>query len=207
MTIRTVEDLLGVDIDQVAIIDFDGFRKFIDTIGGIDVDLPTDVCSTVSGGAFNLDLKKGENHLNGFQAITLARTRDNTCSSGEFAGQGDLERAQFQQVILNGIKGKLTSITSLPMNFLKGPIIAWEAPKTMVSSMGGLTMPQLVVPLALGGGADTDILKPSGATPRATSSSPQRNANAPPRAPRRGAAAQAELPAGLAPAADRAGGG
>jgi LCP family protein required for cell wall assembly len=164
LTIRTVEDLLGIDIDQIAIIDFDGFRKFIDTIGGVDVDLPTDVCSTVSGGAFNLNLKKGENHLDGFQAITLARTRDNTCSSGTLAGQGDLERAQFQQLILDGIKGKLTSITSLPMNFIKGPIIAWEAPKAMVSSMGGLTMPQLVVPLALGGGGDTDILKPSGAT-------------------------------------------
>jgi LCP family protein required for cell wall assembly len=164
LTIRTVEKLLGIDIDQVAIIDFDGFRKFIDSIGGIDVDLPTDVCSTVSGGAFNLKLKKGENHLNGFQAITLARTRENTCSTGEFAGQGDIERAQFQQLILNGIKGKLTSITSLPMNFIKGPIIAWNAPKAMVSSMGGFTMPQLVVPLALGGGGDTDILKPSGQT-------------------------------------------
>jgi LCP family protein required for cell wall assembly len=164
LTIRTVEDLLGINIDQIAIIDFDGFRKFIDSIGGIDVDLPTDVCSTVSGGAFNLNLKKGENHLNGFQAITLARTRDNTCSTGDLAGQGDLERAQFQQLILDGIKGKLTSITSLPMNFIKAPIIAWEAPKTMVSSMGGLTMPQLLVPIALGGGGGTDILKPSGAT-------------------------------------------
>jgi LCP family protein required for cell wall assembly len=164
LTIRTVEKLLGIDIDQVAIIDFDGFRKFIDTIGGIDVDLPTDVCSTVSGGAFNLKLKKGENHLDGFQAITLARTRENTCSSGEFAGQGDIERAQFQQLILNGIKGKLTSITSLPMNFIKGPFIAWNAPKAMVSSMGAFTMPQLVVPLTLGGGGDTDILKPSSTT-------------------------------------------
>ncbi len=67
-------------------------------------------------------------------------------------------------MILDGIKGKMTSITSLPMNFIKGPLIAWEAPKAMVSSMGGLTMPQLVVPLALGGSAGTDILKPSGAT-------------------------------------------
>jgi LCP family protein required for cell wall assembly len=164
LTIRTVEKLLGIDIDQVAIIDFDGFRKFIDTIGGIDVDLPTDVCSTVSGGAFNLKLKKGENHLDGFQAITLARTRENTCSSGEFAGQGDIERAQFQQVILDGIKGQLTSITRLPINFIKGPIIAWNAPKAMVSSMGAFTMPQLVVPLTLGGGGDTDILKPSSTT-------------------------------------------
>ena len=34
LAIRTVEGLLGIDVDQVAIIDFDGFRQFIDTIGG-----------------------------------------------------------------------------------------------------------------------------------------------------------------------------
>lgn len=162
LAVRTVEGLLGLDVDQVAIIDFDGFRSFIDTIGGITVDLPTPVCSSVSGGAFELDLKQGENHLNGFQAITLARTRDNTCGSGEFAGS-DVERAQFQQLILDGIKGKLTSITSLPINFIKGPLIGWNAPKAMVSSMGALTMPQLVISAAIGGGG-TDVLEPSGTT-------------------------------------------
>jgi len=162
LAVRTVEGLLGLDIDQVAIIDFDGFRSFIDTIGGIDVDLPTDVCSEVSGGAFKLDLEEGENHLDGFQAITLARTRTNTCGSGEFSGS-DVERAQFQQLILDGIKGKLTSITSLPMNFIKGPLIGWNAPKAMVSSMGALAMPQLVISAAIGGGG-TDVLEPSGTT-------------------------------------------
>jgi LCP family protein required for cell wall assembly len=162
LAVRTVEQMLGLDVDQVAIIDFDGFRQFIDTIGGIDVDLPGPVCSNVSDGAFNLDLKKGENHLNGFQAITLARTRSNTCGSGEFAGT-DVERAQFQQLILDGIKGRLTSVTSLPMNLIKGPIIGWNAPKAMVSSMGALTMPQLVISAAIGGGG-TDVLTPSGTT-------------------------------------------
>jgi LCP family protein required for cell wall assembly len=162
LAVRTVEGLLGLDVDQVAIIDFDGFRSFIDTIGGIDVDLPTDVCSSVSGGAFNLDLEAGENHLDGFQAITLARTRSNSCGEGQFAGT-DVERAQFQQLILDGIKGKLTSITSLPMNFIKGPLIGWNAPKAMVSSMGALTMPQLVLSAAIGSG-ETDVLVPSGTT-------------------------------------------
>ncbi len=162
LTVRTVEDLLGLDVDQVAIIDFDGFRQFIDTIGGIDVDLPTDVCSSVSDGAFNLELEQGENHLDGFQAITLARTRSNTCGDGEFTGT-DVERALFQQLILDGIKGRLTSITSAPMNFIKGPLIGWNAPKAMVSSMGGLNMPQLVLSAAIGGGG-TDVLKPSGTT-------------------------------------------
>jgi LCP family protein required for cell wall assembly len=162
LAVRTVEGLLGLDVDQVAIIDFDGFRSFIDTIGGITVDLPTDVCTSVSEGAFNLNLKEGENELDGFQAITLARTRINECPSSGFAG-GDVERAQFQQLILDGIKGKLTSITSLPLNFLKGPLIGWKAPKAMVSSMGALTMPQLVISAAIGGGG-TDVLEPSGTT-------------------------------------------
>jgi LCP family protein required for cell wall assembly len=163
LAIRTVEDLLGIDIDQVAIIDFDGFRKFIDTIGGVDVDLPTPVCSTVSGGAFNLKLDEGEHHLDGFQAITLARTRENTCGTGDFASSDDTDRAAFQQLILDGIKGKLTSITSLPMNFIKGPIIGWNAPKAIVSSMGAFTLPQVALATATGSG-DSDVLKPSGQT-------------------------------------------
>jgi LCP family protein required for cell wall assembly len=163
LAVRTVEGLLGLNVDQVAIIDFDGFRSFIDSIGGIDVDLPTDVCSTVSGGAFNLKLDKGEVHLDGFQAITLARTRENTCGSGDFTGT-DLERAKFQQLILDGIKGKLTSITSLPMNFIRGPFIAWNAPKAMVSSMGPLTLPQLAIAAGTGGGGDTAVLTPSSTT-------------------------------------------
>ncbi len=163
LTIETVEGLLGLDVNQVAIIDFDGFRRFIDTIGGIEVDLPTDVCSSISGGAFGLDLKEGTHTLNGFQAITLARTRSNTCGEGEFTGT-DVERAQFQQLVIEGIKGRLTSITRLPYNFIKGPIIGWNAPRAMVSSMGAITMPQLVISAGIGGG-ESDVLEPSGTTP------------------------------------------
>jgi LCP family protein required for cell wall assembly len=164
LTIRTVEDFLGINVDQVAIIDFDGFRRFIDSIGGIEVNIPTRVCSSVSGGAFKLDLKPGVHTLNGFQAITLARTRENTCGSGQFTGT-DLERARFQQLIIDGIKGRLTDPLRLPYNFIKGPIIGWTAPKAMVSSMGALTMPQFVLSAAIGFSKGTDLLTPSGGTP------------------------------------------
>jgi LCP family protein required for cell wall assembly len=163
LTVRTIEKFLGINIDQVAIVDFDGFRSFIDSIGGINVNLPTDVCSTVSGGAFNLNLKKGEHTLNGFQAITLARTRENTCGSQQTSGT-DLERAQFQQVILDGIRDRLTDPLRLPYNFIKGPFIAWNAPQVMASSMGAWTMPQLVFAAVIGFSNDSDVLKPSGET-------------------------------------------
>ena len=163
LTVRTIEKFLGINIDQIAIVDFDGFRSFIDSIGGINVNLPTDVCSTVSGGAFNLNLKKGEHTLDGFQAITLARTRENTCGSQQTSGT-DLERAQFQQVILDGIRDRLTDPLRLPYNFIKGPFIAWNAPQVMASSMGAWTMPQLVFAAVIGFSNDSDVLKPSGGT-------------------------------------------
>ena len=80
LTVRTIENFLGINVDQVAIIDFDGFRKFIDSIGGVDVNVPTDICSNVSG-TFILQLEKGEHTLNGAQAITLARTRENNLAA------------------------------------------------------------------------------------------------------------------------------
>src|SRR3954452_9096158 len=163
LTVRTIEKFLGINIDQVAIVDFDGFRCFIDSIGGIKVNLPTDVCSTVSAGAFKLNLKKGEHTLNGFQAITLARTRENTCGSGQFTGT-DIERTQFQQLILNGVKDRLTDPLRAPYNLVKGPFIAWDAPQVMVSSMGAWTMPQLVWAAAIGFSNSSDVLKPTGTT-------------------------------------------
>jgi len=163
LTVRTVEKFLGINVDQVAIVDFDGFRRFIDTIGGINVNLPDDVCSSVSGGAFKLNLKKGEHTLNGFQAITLARTRENTCGSGQFTGT-DIERTEFQQLILNGVKDRLTDPLRAPYNLVKGPFIAWDAPQVMVSSMGAWTMPQLVLAAAIGFSNGSDVLKPTSTT-------------------------------------------
>ena len=60
--------------------------------------------------------------------------------------------------MINGIKGRLTDPLRIPYNFIKGPIIGWDAPKAFVSDMGFFTMPQLVLAAAIGGSSDTDVL-------------------------------------------------
>ena len=60
-------------------------------------------------------------------------------------GYSDYDREQAQQEVINGIKGRLTDPLRIPYNFIKGPIIGWDAPKAFVSDMGFLTMPQLVL--------------------------------------------------------------
>lgn len=156
LQVETVEDFLGIDINHIAIVDFAGFQDLIDSVGGVEVDLDRRVCNTISGGAFGIDLGPGEVTLSGEKALALARTRTTTC--GEPIT--DLDRTQFQQQILQGLKDRLTDPLRLPYNFIKGPLIGWNAPKAFVSDMGALTMPQFVFAAAIGGESGSEVLKP-----------------------------------------------
>jgi LCP family protein required for cell wall assembly len=164
LTVETIERFLGINIDHIAVVDFNGFRDFINAIGGVEVDLPERVCSDISGGAanggFSLRLSKGTHTLDADQALTLARTRENTCGNQQFSGT-DIERGMFQQLILNGIKSRLTDPLRIPYNFIHGPFIGWDAPRAFVSDMGALTLPQLVFSAAISGSSGSDVLKPS----------------------------------------------
>jgi LCP family protein required for cell wall assembly len=172
LEVQTVEQFLGIDVDQVAVVDFNGFRDFIDAIGGVTVEIDQKVCSEISGGAenggFSLFLNPGEHDLNADQALSLTRTRSNLPADPQgnpCPPIDDLDRAQFQQDVLSGIKGRMTSITRLPYNFIKGPLIGWNAPKAFVSSMGMLNMPQFVLSAALGFSSKSEVLEPSTAGP------------------------------------------
>lgn len=169
---QTIESFLGINIDQVAIVDFNGFRDLIDSVGGITVHVTKKICSEISGGAanggFSLFLDPGDHTLNSDQALTLARTRENVPTDPQgnpCPAISDLDRAQFQQDVISGIKDRLTSISRLPYNFLHGPFIGWNAPKAFVSSMGILTLPQFVLSSAIGGSGTSDVLMPSGPGP------------------------------------------
>jgi LCP family protein required for cell wall assembly len=169
LQIEAVEGFLGIDIDHVAIIDFTGFEDLIDAVGGVKVDLPHKLCTDIAGGAgggqggFSLRLGKGENTLDGQDALTYARTREASECPGPGAsaytlGYTDYDREKAQQQVINGIKDRLTDPLRLPYNFIKGPIIGWDAPKAFVSDMGFFTMPQLVLAAAIGGSGPTDVL-------------------------------------------------
>ena len=169
LQIKVVEQFLGIDINNVVIVDFEGFENFIDAIGGVTVDLPNKLCADIAGGAgggqggITLRLPKGENTLDGQEALAYSRIRKPSDCPGpgtsEFSlGYDDLDRAAAQQRVLNGIKDRLTSITRLPYNFIKGPIIGWTAPQAFVSNLGALSMPQLVLSSVVAGSGDTDVL-------------------------------------------------
>lgn len=169
LQIEAVEGFLGIDIEHVVIIDFQGFEEFIDAIGGVEVDVPRKLCAEISGGAgggqggITLRIGKGEQTMDGQKALAYARVRKPSPCPGPgpsaFAfGYDDLDRAKAQQAVINGIKSRLTSPLRVPYNFIKGPIIGWEAPKAFVSDMGPLTLLQLGLSSAVASSGKTDVL-------------------------------------------------
>lgn len=101
-----VKDITGVPIDYYVKVDFSGFKKIVDSLGGVDVVVPDDIYDATypkgeTDGYEPFSIKAGPQHLDGEIALKYARTRH---TSG-----GDFGRAQRQQQILSAIKEKALS--------------------------------------------------------------------------------------------------
>jgi LCP family protein required for cell wall assembly len=98
-TIRTVEDMTGVRIDHHLIVDFNGFKKMVNAVDGVDVCVAEPVHDTEA----HLDLPAGEHKLNGEQALGYVRARKSI-------GDGsDTQRMERQQDFLASLISKVRS--------------------------------------------------------------------------------------------------
>src|SRR6202012_1646750 len=86
----TVEQATGLDINDYVEVNFLGFVKVIDALGGVNICLPQAVDDTYSG----LRLSAGEHHVDGIVALAYARDRHSFATS-------DLARIQDQQKLLS----------------------------------------------------------------------------------------------------------
>ncbi|MEV3853939.1 LCP family protein [Streptomyces sp. NPDC050095] len=85
--IRTFEDLTDVRVDHHLVLDFTGFKRVVNALGGVDVKVPERMKVPDS----DLVLDKGEQHLNGAQALVFVRGRTGV-------GDGsDLQRIERQK--------------------------------------------------------------------------------------------------------------
>ncbi len=91
-TQRTVESLTGVYIDHFVVVNMTGFVAMVNALGGVPMCIPNDMYSRKA----RLDLKAGQQTLDGVTALAFARAR-----TGEGLGNGsDLNRIERQQEML-----------------------------------------------------------------------------------------------------------
>ena len=95
----TLEMLYGIDINYYFRLNFGGFIKIIDALGGITINSDYEFDSkNVSGYHFN----KGENYVNGEQALAFCRERYSF-------SEGDRQRGRNQMAVIQGVVDKITS--------------------------------------------------------------------------------------------------
>lgn len=99
-TVETISKFAGVPITHYAEIDFDQFVSVVDTIGGIDVNVPVDVIDPKFTGA---NIKAGQQTINGEQALQLCRARH----AYDKYGDGDVYRAANQRMVIGAILKKV----------------------------------------------------------------------------------------------------
>ena len=157
LSISVIKHWLGIPINHLVEVNFENFPRLIDAMGGVTYTGGC-VVSLLDGGfshgGYTLRLKSGTHHLNGKQALALARTRENLCAPNET----DLQREEHQQALFTDMKNRLLS----PSSFFRLPWIAWNAPPALISDMSGPTLLGLFSALAISGTPPTRVLKPSG---------------------------------------------
>jgi LCP family protein required for cell wall assembly len=97
LMVKTVEQATGLVINDYIEVDFLGFVKVIDALGGVNVCLPFAVDDAYSG----LHLSAGEHHVNGVTALEFARDRHSFALS-------DLARISDQQQLLSSMFAEAT---------------------------------------------------------------------------------------------------
>lgn len=114
---KAVEYNIGIPVHFYVLIDFNGFRKIVDTLGGIDVDVPTPIDDneypTENYGIKSIHIPAGHLHMNGELALEYARSRHTT---------SDFDRSRRQMQVILAIRDKalkIDAISKLPQLILQ----------------------------------------------------------------------------------------
>lgn len=100
---KTLENFLGIQINNYVLVDFHGFVKLVDAIGGVDIDVEKDMQYTDpydGETGLVINLHAGRQHMDGTTAIQYVRYRDE---------EGDIGRVKRQQKFLKAVFQKLST--------------------------------------------------------------------------------------------------
>lgn len=106
LTVRTLQDMLGIRVDHVAMIDMEGFVRLTDAVGGVTVTNEHPFSRE------GFDFPRGEVQLEGEKALAFVRERKQLPN-------GDLDRARNQRLVVRAIidKGLSPSVVANPAAF------------------------------------------------------------------------------------------
>jgi polyisoprenyl-teichoic acid--peptidoglycan teichoic acid transferase len=104
LTVRTLEDLTGLPIDDYAVVHFEGVEEIVDAMGGITITLDEPIAFWIEGRP--VSIPAGTHTLNGTEALAYVRYRGDPTA--------DIGRIGRQQLFLQALAREATSPEKLP---------------------------------------------------------------------------------------------
>lgn len=111
--IEEMQMLLGIPIDRYVVVDFEGFEKLVDIIGGVEFNVPTYMVWDDPTQDLHIYLEPGVQKLDGEKAIQLVRFRQNNPGVKGGYADGDIGRIKLQQEFLQTVAKKVLSLENV----------------------------------------------------------------------------------------------
>lgn len=105
---ETVTQVLGIPIHYYGMVDFHAFRQAVDTVGGVDFNVPTELAVSEHmwdeemGKNYYLNVPAGMQHFDGTRALFFTRSRHTS-------PRGDFDRTERQRIFLQALAQKVLS--------------------------------------------------------------------------------------------------
>ena len=114
--LEDVSNLTGIEVKNYVVVDTAGFKELVDTIGGVTFNVPMDMKYDSYSQGLHIDLKAGEQVLNGDKAEQLVRFRHNNDGSTYPASYGleDEGRMKTQQAFLTELAKQTLTVGNIP---------------------------------------------------------------------------------------------
>lgn len=124
LTIETVEGLTGIPIHHYVELDFSGFPSIVDSLGGVDINVPTEIDSQYPLGLewTQVHFDAGPQHMTGEEALVYVRVR---------YSDDDFQRMGRQQQFMEALQKKVNS----PFNLTKMPLVAPDIVANMTTDI------------------------------------------------------------------------
>jgi LCP family protein required for cell wall assembly len=116
---KAIGALLGVDIHYQAEVNLNGFRRMVDAVGGVDIDVTRAIDDPSYDGGHGFSIDVGRHHLDGKTALAYVRSRKGL-------GDSDFTRAIRQQQVLVALRDTV----------IKDGSLLWELPD-LLRAVGG----------------------------------------------------------------------
>ena len=119
LTRETVQDFLGIKLNNYVVVDFQGFKGLVDAVGGVDINVEKRMYYYDPYDGFEIDLRPGMQHMDGKTAMQYVRYRDEEGDIGRIRRQQKFLMALYRHIASKNIIAKIPGVSKQIMSMVK----------------------------------------------------------------------------------------